>query len=127
MVGENILIVDDVEIVCESICKLLANKGYKADIALNGDEAVKQVKTKKYDLVFMDLVMPYMDGIETCKKIKKVSPDTYVVLMTGKVGEDLNEKQIDFIKAGGEIYYLYKPFIPGEILKVTKEVLGKQS
>ena len=86
------------------------------------------VKSKKYDLIFIDLVMPGMDGVETCRAIKKISPASILVFMTGKVGGHVDPifKEVEFVNAGGKDYYLYKPFLAGEILAVTKKALKER-
>jgi len=79
---------------------------------------------KRYDIIFIDLVMPEMNGIETCKAIKKVSPDSIPIFFTGKISTDINDKEIEFMNAGGEVYYLYKPFEEGVILETARKALG---
>lgn len=125
MANEKVLVVDDTEIVCAAFERELGQEGYEVDSALNGDVAVGKAKLKKYDLIFVDLVMPGMDGIETCKAIKKVSPDSTLIFMTG-AKERFAEKEFEFIEAGGKTYYLYKPFGTGEILEVTKKALAER-
>lgn len=123
MAKERILVVDDVEIVFSAFENELGQEGYEVDTALSGKIAVEKARSKKYDLVFIDMVMPDMDGIEACRVLKKISPDTKLVAMTGQIYSGLANKELDFIKAGGKIYYLYKPFLTGEILDVTRKAL----
>ncbi|MFH1442078.1 MAG: response regulator [Candidatus Omnitrophota bacterium] len=124
MAGETILVVDDVKIECVALKKELREAGYECESALSGKEAVEKCKHKKYDLVYVDMYMPDIDGIQTCKAIKKVIPSAIVVFMTGKVDKDTIYKEIDFMEKGGKVYYLYKPFNEGEILEVTKKALA---
>lgn len=126
MNGEKILVIDDVKIEVVALEEELSQEGYEVDTALSGQEALEMVKSKKYDLIFIDLVMPGMDGIQTCKAIKKIIPDTVSIFFTGKVSADTTKKEIDFINAGGEIYYLYKPFAEGEILETAKKALAEK-
>lgn len=124
MANEKIMVVDDVQVVCDGFTRELSGKGYEVDHALNGDEALKKASQKHYDLIFIDIVMPGMDGIETCKALKKVDPKAVLVFMTGKYDECSTQREIAFTQVGGENYYLYKPFADGEILDVTKKILS---
>ena len=123
MTKEKILVVDDVEIVFSAFENELQQEGYEVDTALSGEITVKKAKSKRYDLIFIDMVMPEMDGIEACRALKEISPDSKLVAMTGQIYSGLAYKELDFIKAGGKIYYLYKPFLTGEILDVTRKAL----
>jgi len=122
--NKKILVIDDVQIVCDAFKKELADKEYDVDYALNGDDAVKKVEKEHYDLIFVDIVMPVMDGIATCRAIRKVDSKSILVFMTGKYDADSTRREIEFTQAGGENYYLYKPFTNGEILDVTKKILS---
>lgn len=124
---EKILVVDDIEIVFSAFKEELEKEGFEVDIALSGEIAVEMAKSNKYDLVFIDMFMPGMDGIQTCRAINEISPASRLVAMTGQIYSGLADKELEFIKAGGKIYYLYKPFQSGEILQVTKDVLSKRN
>lgn len=115
-----ILIVDDVEIVCVAMNEELNNGGFTSRFALTSAEAVGMVKKEHFDIVYVDLIMPDIDGVELCKEIKKISPKTEVVLMSGQPNAD---KVMDFINAGGREMFLYKPFLEGELLDVTNSVI----
>jgi CheY-like chemotaxis protein len=80
-------------------------------------------REKKYDLVFIDMVMPGMDGVQTCQTLRSINPDSILVFMTGKIDEHTVSREIEFTNSGGESFYLYKPFAEGEILGVTKKAL----
>jgi DNA-binding NtrC family response regulator len=91
-----ILVVDDDRRMVKTICDILLIKGFKAEPAYTGEEAVAKVKTMELDCVLMDLKMPEIDGIETLKIIKTFSPDLPVVLMSayaseGQVKEAISE------------------------------------
>ncbi len=123
MAEKRILVVDDVEIVFSAFRGELEKEGFRVDTALSGEAAVQKARTEKYDLIYIDMVMPGMDGIETCRAIKYISPASRLVAMTGQIYSGLANKELEFVKAGGKIYYLYKPFQTGEILQVTKLAL----
>jgi DNA-binding response OmpR family regulator len=124
MASERILVVDDADIVCIGLKEELGREGYRVDYALSCDEAVRKVRARKYDVIFVDLVMPGKDGIQTCREIRAIRPESKVVFITGQISNGLEEKEKDFMEAGGRIYYLYKPFSEGEILEATRKILS---
>lgn len=126
MSGENILVVDDEAIIGTSFKLELEAHGYHVDAVLNGHEALKAVKLKKYSLVFVDKIMPGIDGIETCREIKKLSPESIPIFMTGLFDKENILKEQQFIDAGGRSYYLYKPFATGELMDVVRQALGEK-
>jgi len=126
MSGKKILVIDDEEIIQIAFKKELEREGYVVDGALSGEEAVKLVKAKKYDLVFVDFVLPGINGVQTCREIKKISPEATLVFMTGNIDKRLNYSEMDFAEAGGRIYHLYKPFINDEILDIVKKALKEK-
>lgn len=123
MTGIKILIVDDEPIIGTLFKRELESKGYHVDVVLNGADALQLVNSNRYDFVFMDVVMPGMDGIETCREIKKIYPELIVTLMTGKIDKETLDKEIDFVNAGGR-HFLYKPFTENEIADVIQKTLG---
>ena len=85
----SILIVDDNISLCRTISFVLKHKGYAATTAKDGLEAIERVKERSFDMIFMDIKMPIMDGVETYKRIKKIRPEAMVVMMTAYAVEDL--------------------------------------
>ncbi len=127
MAGEKILVIDDTKVICTALKVILEEDGYDVDIALCGEESFEKAKLKKYDVIFVDLVMPGMDGIQTCKAIKEISLETELVLMTGHIDLNLPDKEAEFVKAGGRVYNLYKPFEVEQILEAVKRALAEKS
>jgi CheY-like chemotaxis protein len=124
---KRILVVDDEPIIGLAFQRELEGKGYNIDSVLSGQEAFKAVKQEKYDLVFIDKVMPGIDGIGACRKISKISPDSVLIFMTGYLDKQNILKEQEFIDAGGRSYYLYKPFSKGELLFVTQKALKEKA
>ncbi|PIR17049.1 MAG: hypothetical protein COV46_05940 [Deltaproteobacteria bacterium CG11_big_fil_rev_8_21_14_0_20_49_13] len=127
MSGENILVVDDEPIIGTAFERELEDKGCNVDSVLSGEEALKTIRSKKYDIAFIDMVMPGMNGIEACKKLKETSPDTILIFMTGRVDKDVIYKELDFQRAGGKVYFLYKPFLKDEIYEVIEMALAEKA
>ncbi len=84
----NVLVVDDQPGVRYLLDVIIRDEGHQVRLAKNGLEAIEAVKASKPDLVFMDVRMPLMDGIEALGKIKIMSPETEVVLMTAYVSDE---------------------------------------
>ena len=86
---ERILLVDDEEDIRDVLTIALEDMGHDVVTAENGMEALKKFKTQEFSLVLTDIKMPGMDGIELLKKIKQVSPDTEIIMITGHGDMDL--------------------------------------
>ena len=80
---EKILIVDDEQSICQSLRGILSDEGYHVLVAGSGEEAVKIVEEETPQLVLLDVWLPGMDGLETLKAIKKIEPETLVIIMSG--------------------------------------------
>ncbi|MCM8823736.1 MAG: response regulator [Candidatus Omnitrophica bacterium] len=122
--GKRILIIDDEELIVQSLVSLLNSQGYTVKIAKSGKEALKIIQDNNFDLIICDVRMPEMDGIETITKIrsylkkakKKNIPE---VIITGYADVDKYEKAME-LKV---IDYLYKPFHSEDLLKVIRKVI----
>ena len=116
----SILVIDDDEGMCETLCDILEVIGYQVDIANDGYQALKVVKEKKIDISLIDIKMPGINGVETFKEMKKLSPETYVIMMTAYAVEDLIEEAIQ----EGISTILYKPLNIEEILNSIESQLA---
>jgi DNA-binding NtrC family response regulator len=103
-----VLVVDDDPVVGQSFDRVLSRKGYAVITAANGDEALAKLATEKYDIVFTDLRMPGMDGLEVAERVKARQPWTPVVIVTG-YGSKPSE---DRARALGVAEFLNKPLSP---------------
>ena len=124
MSKNKILIVDDEKIFLMAAKRELEQAGFDVTTALSGKEAVKIVETESFDIVFTDLAMPEMNGIEVCTQIKKLSPQTKVVLLSGEP-EEIQKHLLDFLNAGGTDACLRKPLFNNELAEATKKILNK--
>ena len=124
MAPEQILVIDDDEIVREVVSRELSEGGYEIDTASSGEEAIEKSKFKQYHLVFVDWKLPVMDGVETCREIKKLRSKTELVFFTGNLNPELIRQEVAFMEAGGKVYFLYKPFVEGELLRTARSILS---
>jgi len=118
-VDVRVLVVDDDPVVGKSIGRVLSNKGYAVISARNGEEALSKLETEKYDLVFTDIKMPGMNGLEVAERVKASQPWLPVVIITG-YGTDANEARA---AAAGVSGFLRKPLSPEMIESSTEEAL----
>jgi signal transduction histidine kinase len=116
---ERILVVDDERIILELSSMILRNRGYEVLTAENGPEGLRLVETEKPALVLLDYMMPVMDGMAALKRIRQHSPETYVIMFTGKGSEEI---AVALMKAGASDYIL-KPFNNQDLVERIERVL----
>ena len=114
------LIVEDDDDLRESLATALRDEGYHAISARDADEAIANAKAHKVNIVFMDICLPDMNGVEVYKAIKKMRPTSTTVMMTGYFVQDL----VDAAISAGAYDILYKPFTVDDILKMIKKING---
>src|SRR3990172_4294278 len=85
---KKVLVVDDDPVVGKSFDRVLSEKGYAVITAANGEEALRKLAESDYDLVYTDIRMPGMDGIEVAERVKERRPWVPVVIVTGYGTED---------------------------------------
>lgn len=117
-----ILIVDDRAADRETLKAILEDRGYRVATAKDGEEAVKRIKKDGFDVCFVDIVMPMMDGVEVLRKIKEIKPDIPVIMMTGYSLEELVKEAVKY----GAYACIYKPFDIEKLLKIIAEVKLKR-
>ena len=100
-----ILVVDDERVMVKGIKFNLENEGYQVDTGSDGEEAVEKARTGQFDLIILDLMMPKIDGLQACMKIREFS-NVPIIMLTAK-GEDA-DKIIGF-ECGADDY-ITKPF-----------------
>lgn len=89
-----VLVVDDEDRFRETLCRLLALQGMKADSAPGGREAVEMLKATPYDVIVLDVKMPDMPGNEALPALKAVRPETEVLVLTGHASMDIATEMI---------------------------------
>jgi len=120
-----VFIVDDHTVVRKGLKALLAAKKYEIDVvgdAESGDQAIPIVNQLEPDVILMDLEMPGMSGIETIKEIKKLQPDSRILVLTS-FAED--KKVFDALHAGA-YGYLLKDTSPDELVETIRSVYSEK-
>lgn len=118
--GGRILIVDDEETIGIGMSEILKDEGFEAAYVVSGKEAVQAIREKHYNLVFMDIVMPGMNGLETYREIRKNRPNTKVVLFTGYF-RDAEDVILQGIKEGMIDEFIRKPYFADEIIRSARK------
>lgn len=115
----HILIVDDNLSLRRTMCLILQHKGYTVTTAQNGPEAIEIIKEAPapFDFIFMDIKMPFMNGVETYKQIKKITPETLTIMMTAYAVEDLIQEALQ----EGAYGILYKPLDVDKMIALIEE------
>lgn len=114
-----ILVVDDEKMICEEFSDILQEDGHEVDMAFNGLEAIEKVKGKEYDLIFLDVLMPKMEGREAFEKIKQVK-NVPVAIMSGYIPANKERE----ILALGAVACFKKPL---DLMKVRELVTKVQN
>ncbi len=113
-----ILIVDDTPTNLDVISEALVNAGYKVAIATSGERALQQVERRQPDLILLDVMMPGIDGFETCKRLKSNAKTRDIPVMFMTAVADLDNK-VKGLKLGA-VDYITKPFQEEEVLTRVK-------
>jgi len=122
MFQAKILVVDDEVYILHILDFILGAENYDVITASNGEQALQRVREEKPDLVVLDIMMPKLDGYETCRVIKN-DPKTKlipVILLTAK-GREVDQK---LGKEVGASDYITKPFSPSKLIERVQAILG---
>ncbi|MGH2748070.1 MAG: response regulator transcription factor [Actinomycetota bacterium] len=122
MTGKSILICDDDPVILRLLQVNLELEGYEAILAHHGEEAYSLAADRMPDLVILDIMMPRLDGYQTCEKLKAddKTKDIPIVFLSAKAQQSDIEKG----RAYGVSEYLTKPFDPSELLEVVDRLVG---
>ena len=116
-----VLVVDDDPVIAKSFHRILSGKGYAVIHAASGAEALDKLAREDYDVVYTDLKMPGMPGLEVARRIRESRPWLPVVIVTG-YGNDRNEAEA---QALGVTAFLHKPLAPDAIADSADFATGK--
>jgi phosphate regulon transcriptional regulator PhoB len=120
---KSILVIDDEADIVELVAYNLKKEGFNVDTAHDGEQGLKKIGSKRYDLIFLDLMLPGIQGVELCKMVRN-NPDTSripIVMLTAK-GEEIDK--ILGLEVGADDY-ITKPFSPRELVARAKAILRR--
>lgn len=122
--NKKLLIVDDeahIRMLIEQTLEDLEDEGVEMLFAENGEQALEIIQEERPNLVFLDVMMPKMNGMEVCERVKKQLglSEVYIILLTAKGQEVDRQKGLDM----GADRYMTKPFDPDEMLSIATGIL----
>jgi len=118
---QSILLVDDEKMALMLVKRILSEAGYRVATAQSGFECLDlfRLHPRAYDLVLLDLTMPFMDGEETLRRLREIRSDVSVVLCAGFI----EQEKLDRLMSAGLAGYLRKPLAPDEIVSHVRSTL----
>ena len=120
--SKKILVIDDEEVIRLTFSRALESTGYQVDTAESGEIAIEMAKRTKYNLIYLDLKMPGMNGVETLRELHQIDKDVPVYIVTAFHNEFFD--QLKSLEQEGIEYELMKKPIGGpDLIAVTKGVL----
>jgi two-component system, OmpR family, response regulator MprA len=119
----HILIVDDDNRVTNALHRTLAYEGYQVSITANGEGALSIVRTRPPDLVILDLMLPGIDGLEVCSRLRSAGDGIAVLMLTAR---DAVADRVAGLETGADDY-LVKPFALEELLARVKALLRRRN
>ncbi|HUY77898.1 MAG TPA: response regulator transcription factor [Ktedonobacterales bacterium] len=119
----HILLVDDDKRITETLRRALAYEGYSVDVALRGDEALRKTIERPPDLVILDLMLPGMDGLEVCRRLRESGNQAPILMVTAK---DAIADRVVGLDTGADDY-LVKPIQLDELLAHVRALLRRRN
>lgn len=116
-----VLVVDDEDVMRNLFTDLLTEQGYEVIAVKNGREAVEKVKEINFAIAFIDVHMPVMNGVGTLKAIRKIKPQTRIVMM-----DSFPDTLIEEAKREKAITCIHKPFEIKEVTNLIEEVVKQK-
>ncbi len=117
-----ILVVDDEQDIIELLFKSLSRHGYNVETAATGEEAIERAQKNNFDIVLLDNNLPGIKGIKVLKEIKKISPETEIIMITG---QSSIESAVESLKNGASDY-IQKPINSDKIMILLEKTFEKR-
>ena len=114
------LVIDDEQIVLDSVATLLRDEGFDVDVSLNGREGLDWAIERKYDVILSDIRMPDIGGMRVLRDVKRIHPSLPVIMITGYASVD---SAVQSMKLGAADY-IEKPFEPEQLIDSVNRALG---
>ena len=119
MKKQKALVIDDEQVVLDSVRKILTDENYEVDVSLSGREGLNWAIQKKYDIVLTDIRMPDIGGMRVLRDIKRANPSLPVVMITGYASV---QSSVQAMKLGAADY-IEKPFTPDQLIEAVASAL----
>jgi DNA-binding response OmpR family regulator len=118
--GARVLVVDDEPHIVELVRYNLAREGFEVAVAYDGHEALEQARAQPPDLIILDLMLPYVDGLEVCRHLRRASAVPILVL----TAKDSEQDRVRGLELGADDY-VTKPFSPRELVARVRAILRR--
>jgi two-component system KDP operon response regulator KdpE len=118
---DSVLVVDDEPSLRKTLRTSLTESGFAVEEAGSGEEALRTIQDHSFDLVLLDINMPGIDGIKTCRRIREISPQAGIIMITVR---DLDDDKVRALEAGADDY-VTKPFKLRELVARLRAVLRR--
>ena len=115
----NILVVDDLRNIRLTLAGILEDKGHNVATAEDGYKAIELIRDTHFDVIFMDIKMPGINGVDTYKEVKKIDPKAVVIMMTAYSVEDLLKRAV----SEGVYTCIYKPFDIENVISLVEDAI----
>jgi len=123
MNSPKVLVVDEDPMIRDALAEILSSVGgYVTDVAMNGSEGIEKIKGNPYDIVFTDLTMPQVNGMDLLRETRKINSDLPVVVVTGF---STIENAVAAMKEGA-YDFITKPFKIQQVISLTKRIIGER-
>jgi len=119
MAKKRALVIDDEQIVLDSVGKILKDENYEVDVSLNGREGLNEAIEQEYDIILTDIRMPDIGGMRVLRDVKRAKPSLPVVIITGYATV---KSAVQAMKLGAADY-IEKPFTPDQLLKAVDSAI----
>ncbi len=116
-----IFVVDDHKDIADGLADVLRMKGHEVEVAYNGQQAIRIFREREFDISFMDVMMPGMNGVESFMEIRKIRPAAKVIMMTGYSVEQLLDQAVQ----EGACGILHKPINIDDVLEAMERIHSK--
>lgn len=117
-----VLVIEDEQLLSESLCELLGQHGFATEAARDGPSGLEFALTGVYDLIVLDVMLPGLDGFEIARRLRAKRVGTPILMLTARSGLD---DRVEGLDAGAD-YYLPKPFEARELLACVNAILRRQ-
>lgn len=117
-----VLVVDDKKVIGDLFEFTLGYSGHDIKWVDNAHDALELIKKEKFDVVFLDIIMPKADGVAILEELREIAPDLPVVMMSGYSVDEKRNRARDL----GAITCLKKPFEMDDVRKIVKIAIGKE-
>jgi len=117
-----ILVLDDEQIVLDSVSRILENENYTVETSRTGAEAVEKLKQGGFDILITDLKMPGMDGLQAMEALADVDPDLSMIMVTAYSTVDSAVKAMKL----GAVDYIRKPFTPDQLTELVSKAMEER-